>query len=376
MMLPNGNIDAATFLRRYWQRKPLLMRQACAGFEEPLSPEELAGLACEEEVESRLVFTHKDDWELKSGPFAEHDFTSLPKDNWTLLVQSADLWVEEVKLLLQAVPFIPNWRVDDVMISYATPGGGVGPHFDYYDVFLVQGRGSRTWRIGQHCTAADELRSASGLKLLSHFETQAEYTLHHGDVLYVPPGVAHWGVSNDDSLCYSIGFRAPSVAELLLGYSEQLADQFSADQRYTDPALDAAQPAGEVSQAAIDQAWRLLQRALRDKDGFAQWFAASMTESRYPDSIVPRQRLSNKLTGATHYRLHPASRCAWRQGPDALELYCDGHGGAWPDSAALRKLLQALSVPGALVPATLFQRNANCREVLQHLLLEGSLHPA
>src|SRR5690606_1072476 len=186
---------------------------------DPLSPEELAGLACESFVESRLVSRSNDDWRMRNGPFRERDFLKLPERDWTLLVQAVDQWLPEVRKLLRHVDFLPSWRVDDVMISYATPGGGVGPHFDYYDVFLVQGLGSRVWKLGQWCTAADELRSESGLKLLRHFETRAEYTLHPGDVLYVPPGLAHWGTSIDNSLCYSLGFRAPSVAELLMDYS-------------------------------------------------------------------------------------------------------------------------------------------------------------
>ena len=138
-----GSMSAATFLARYWQQRPLLIKNAFPAFVDPISPEELAGLACEDEVDARLVFTRKKTWELKSGPFGERDFTSLPDSNWTLLVQAVDQWVPGVRHLLDSVPFIPNWRVDDVMISYATPNGGVGPHFDYYDVFLVQGQGSR-----------------------------------------------------------------------------------------------------------------------------------------------------------------------------------------------------------------------------------------
>src|SRR3990167_5289063 len=155
----NGKLTPEQFLKRYWQREPVLLQQALPGFRDPITPEELAGLALEDEIEARLVFTKGKDWTLKPGPFQEKDFTSLAERNWTLLVQSVDQWVPAVKQLLQSVPFIPSWRVDDVMISYATQGGGVGPHFDYYDVFLVQGQGSRQWRIGQHCSAADELRT-------------------------------------------------------------------------------------------------------------------------------------------------------------------------------------------------------------------------
>src|SRR5690606_38854753 len=140
-----GKLDAATFLTRYWQRRPVLLKQAFPGFADPNTPEELAGFACEDGVDARLVFTKGKSWELRSGPLAEKDFTSLPARNWTLLVQAVDQYVPGVRALLESVSFIPTWRVDDVMISYATPNGGVGPHFDYYDVFLVQGQGSRVW---------------------------------------------------------------------------------------------------------------------------------------------------------------------------------------------------------------------------------------
>jgi 50S ribosomal protein L16 3-hydroxylase len=372
-MLLEGNITAAQFLKHYWQRKPLLLRQALPAFIDPLSPEELAGLACEEEVESRLVFTRGKDWLLKSGPFREQDFTSLPARNWTLLVQSVDTWVPAVKQLLQKLPFLPTWRVDDVMISYATAGGGVGPHFDYYDVFLAQGQGSRRWRIGQRCSAADELRSDSGLKLLRHFDTQAEYTLHPGDVLYVPPGVAHWGISHNDSLSYSIGFRAPSVAELIAGYSEHLMDRLPADQRYTDPPLAAAPLPGEITATAVEQAWRQMQAVLKDKEDFARWFAGSQSEPRHPESIQARNKLTTSLLQASHYGLHPASRIAWRATASGIEVHCDGLTSDWPDSPALRKLLQAIAVPGTCVSAALFSRNAACRQLRDQLLLQGSL---
>lgn len=367
--------DAQRFLKRYWQRKPLLLRQAFPGFRDPITPEELAGLACEQEVESRLVFAEARNWRLRNGPFAERDFTTLPDRNWTLLVQAVDQWVPPVKQLMQSVPFLPSWRVDDIMISYATPGGGVGPHFDYYDVFLVQGLGSRTWRIGQHCSAADELRTDSGLKLLSRFDQQAEYELHSGDVLYVPPGVAHWGISQDNSLSYSIGFRAPSAADLLLGFSDHVADRLTADQRYTDPALQATPAAGEISATALQQAHRSLLALLDDKAALAQWFGTAMTQPRYPDAITPRRRLTPAAQNATQYRLHPASRVAWLQQDESLLVFADGDCSQWPTSTALRKLCQALAVPGGSIAATLCQRNASCRALRDRLLLQGCLLP-
>lgn len=374
-MFTNGKVSAAQFLKQYWQRKPLLLRQAFPGFHDPLTPEELAGLACEQEVESRLVFTEPTNWRLRNGPFVERDFTSLPERDWTLLVQAVDQWVPEVKQLMQAVPFLPSWRVDDIMISYATPGGGVGPHFDYYDVFLVQGRGSRVWRTGQRCTAEDELRTDSGLKLLSHFGTEAEYELHSGDVLYVPPGVAHWGISKDNSLSYSIGFRAPSLGDMLIGFSDHVSDHLSADQRYSDPKLQPDIAPGEISAEALQQARKSLLRLLDDEAALAQWFGGAMTQPRYADSIAPRKKLSPAMQQATQYRLHPASRIAWTLQADSLFVFCDGDSSTWPDSAALRRLCQQLAVPGAAIPASLCARNANCRSLRDHLLLQGSLLP-
>lgn len=371
----HGKLGAEQFLKQYWQRQPVLLRQAFPGFEDPISPEELAGLACEQEVESRLVFTEPTNWRLQNGPFVERDFTSLPARDWTLLVQAVDQWVPEVKQIMQAASFLPSWRIDDIMISYATPGGGVGPHFDYYDVFLVQGKGSRIWRTGQRCTAEDELRTDSGLKLLDFFATDAEYELHSGDVLYVPPGVAHWGISNDDSLSYSIGFRAPSLGDMLIGYSDHLSDGLSADQRYTDPRLTLDIAPGEISSAALQQARKSLLALLDDDATLARWFGSAMTQPRYPDSITPRKKLSPAVLQAAQYRLHPASRMAWTLQQDAVLVFSDGECSTWLDSAALRKLCQQLAVPGAAIAARLCTRNASCRDLRDHLLLQGSLLP-
>lgn len=371
----NGKVSAAGFLKRYWQREPLLLRQAFPQFRDPITPEELAGLACEQEVESRLVFTEPANWRLRNGPFIERDFTSLPERDWTLLVQAVDQWVPQVKQLMQSVPFLPSWRIDDIMISYATAGGGVGPHFDYYDVFLVQGQGSRVWRTGQRCTAQDELRTDSGLKLLSHFAVEAEYELHSGDVLYVPPGVAHWGTSNDDSLSYSIGFRAPSLAEMLIGFSDHVSDGLSADQRYADPPLQPAIAPGEISARALQQARGQLLALLDDDAALAEWFGSAMTQPRYPDSMTPRRKLSAAAQNAAQFRLHPASRIAWTQQQDTLLVFSDGASSQWPDSAALRRLCQQLAIPGAAIPAGLCSRNAACRALRDQLLLQGSLLP-
>jgi 50S ribosomal protein L16 3-hydroxylase len=210
-------IGARRFLTEYWQKKPLLLRNALPGFVSPLTPDELAGLALETDVESRLVLERgkRERWELRNGPFSAAQFKRLPKQRWTLLVQAVDHWVPPVRALFNHFAFLPAWRFDDIMVSYAVDKGGVGPHFDYYDVFLLQGLGQRRWRIGDRCDVSTPLRTDTQLRILKRFTTREEFVLEPGDLLYVPPGIAHWGTAVGECMTYSIGFRAPSEVELL-----------------------------------------------------------------------------------------------------------------------------------------------------------------
>ncbi len=371
-----GAMSVATFLAKYWQQRPLLIKAAFPAFVDPLSPEELAGLACEAEVDARLVFTRKNTWELQGGPFKERDFTSLPAKNWTLLVQAVDQWLPGVRALLDSVPFIPNWRVDDVMISYATPNGGVGPHFDYYDVFLVQGQGSRIWKTGQHCGERDLLRTGSGLKLLKEFHTEQEWLLEPGDVLYVPPGVAHWGVSRDNSLCYSIGFRAPSLGEMLLGYAESLSDSVPADQRFTDPERKQPLRAGEIDQDSLRHARRMVTTALADEAAFNRWFGCQVTEPKNPDLVQAPRKTPDLQTGTVTLAINPASRISWQQHGKQLLVFADG---ACLESVAtpqLLKLAQALATPGTLILSDPSHHNSAAGKLVDALLRQGTLVPA
>jgi 50S ribosomal protein L16 3-hydroxylase len=218
MSLPYFNLPLAAedFLRDYWQRRPLLMRQA-AGNLDLIDGDLLAGLALEEAVESRLVSGGlKEGWQLRQGPFAETDLTTLPNSYWTLLVQSVDHYLTQISLLLDSFRFLPPWRIEDIMISYAVPGGSVGPHFDNYDVFLIQGSGTRRWQIGQACDDDTPLLPHDSLKLLKDFKEEEEHLLQPGDVLYLPPGIAHWGTAeSDDCITWSVGFRSPDLYQMI-----------------------------------------------------------------------------------------------------------------------------------------------------------------
>jgi 50S ribosomal protein L16 3-hydroxylase len=368
-----GKLSTTAFLKRYWQRRPLLIKGAFPAFRDPITPEELAGLACEAEADARLVFTRNKTWDLKVGPFDERDFTSLPARNWTLLVQAVDQWVPGVRDLLSSVAFIPNWRVDDVMISYATPNGGVGPHFDYYDVFLVQGQGSRIWKTGQHCGERDLLRTGSGLKLLKEFHTEQEWLLEPGDVLYVPPGIAHWGVSRDNSLCYSIGFRAPALGDMLLGFGDFLADSIPADQRFTDPLRKQPLRAGEIDTRSLRKARSMVRQALNDASAFDRWFGCQMTEPKNAALIASPRNLPDLRKDKVTLELNPASRLAWQARGKALLVFADGECIEVARSDALLQLVQALAEPGTAIASARYQRDAAARDLLQALLQQGTL---
>ena len=277
-----GELSAEAFLQHYWQKKPLLIRGALADYASPISADELAGLALESEVESRIVESQGRDWTLKHGPFTEEDFLGLPEQDWTLLVQGVDLWVPEVQALLAQFAFLPPWRLDDVMVSFACPGGSVGPHFDQYDVFLLQVEGQRRWQIGAECSKETPLRDNSPLRILQEFNAREEWLLDPGDMLYLPPGVAHWGVAQTECLTYSIGFRSPSIADMLGDLSVELMTQ-GYDVHYRDPALTPTMASSNIDQAFIDQAKQQLWQAINDDDLISDWFARFMTATKYPE---------------------------------------------------------------------------------------------
>ncbi|AKH69662.1 hypothetical protein IMCC21906_01990 [Spongiibacter sp. IMCC21906] len=272
------NFDVEGFLRNDWQRRPVLIRQALPDFVCPVNGDDLAGMACEEDIDSRLIIQDGSNWQLESGPFEEARFATLPPQNWTLLVQSVDHWIEEVAELNQCFRFLPRWRQQDIMISYAAPGGNVGPHFDQYDVFLIQGEGQRRWKIGPHCDGTTPMQNNPDLRLLCNFDSRAEYLLNPGDILYIPPGCAHWGIAeSDDCITLSVGFRAPSQTEMLQDFAEHLAEQGDSARRYRDPSFNAGQHCGEIDANAINQARQLMASALEDDNTLANWFGRLMT---------------------------------------------------------------------------------------------------
>jgi len=267
------SLDAARFMRRHWQREPLLVRAAFPGFADPLSPREVLALARSPDAQSRLVRRGRGGWTVEHGPFTAAALARLPARDWTVLVQDTNHFSRKADALLAAFDFVPHARVDDVMVSYAVPGGGVGPHVDSYDVFLLQGRGRRRWRIARQ----DDMSFVPGLdlKILRRFEPQAEYVLEAGDMLYLPPGIAHDGVAETGCLTWSIGFRAPTDREITAGFLDFLDERLAPEGQYGDPGSAPARHPGEVPrtlEAHVERALRKIRWSGADVREFAGRF--------------------------------------------------------------------------------------------------------
>lgn len=318
-----GDITISEFLEHYWQKKPLLIRNAFPNFEPLISADELAGLSLESDVNSRLVIQKEhDNWKVEHGPLAEERFENLSEKNWTLLVQHVDSLVPEVNELLNAFRFIPNWRLDDIMVSYATDNGGVGPHFDYFDVFLLQGEGKRRWRIGQACDRRSKLIPDQPMKILKYFETKEDWVTEPGDLLYIPAQTAHWGEAIGESVTYSIGFRAPSDAEILLDYSQEASIPLTEDHRYQDPDLTEQNNPGKINNDAIHKIMATLQKYATNEDAITRWLGTYSTQLKYTsDSIeLPFDTLSlEDFQQGELGKLSPLARSAYIQNKNNID---------------------------------------------------------
>ena len=354
-------MSPAQFLRDYWQKHPLLIRQAFPGFEPPIQPDDLAGLALEETALSRLIIhdENRDRWKVKTGPLTEKDFASTPDRNWTLLVQDVDKWDADVAALLEHFTFLPSWRLDDIMISYAEPGGGVGAHVDQYDVFLLQGIGQRHWAISTDPDAPKDFRPDVELKQLQHFEPTHEWMLEPGDMLYLPPGVPHDGIAfGGPCMTISVGMRAPSRAELTGDLADYLAERLPDELRYADADLAPAKAIGEIDRAALARVREALPfAAALDDATLTDWFGRFITRYRNAQLPVPPEKelteaaLRKPLDGGASLLRHPWARMAWARGKRGATLFVNGH--AYPTSAewAAKVCSERELTPGKNLPA-------------------------
>lgn len=322
-----NKFDVKDFLANYWQKKPTVIRQAF-GDVEFIDANDLAGLACEEDVESRIILQEKGQWQVEHGPFPESRFSTLPESHWTLLVQGVDQWVPDVADILHAFDFLPAWRLDDIMVSYAPVGGTVSQHYDFFDVFLIQGEGSRTWQIGDICGSHSDYLPNTPVRILKDFEAKMDVTLLPGDILYIPAKHAHYGVSVEDSLTYSVGFRAPSVRDVVDGVSTAALEHLSEDDRYQDSAHSLLAKRAEIPEEAINSIKTLMLNAINDDALIRSWLGQYVTERKYPEHDVEQGNTDDFLLrideGETLIK-HPSARFAYVENSECQAiLFVDG----------------------------------------------------
>lgn len=361
-----GGLSPSLFMQRHWQRKPLLVRGAIPGVQPPVPRAELFALAARDDVESRLVEQGADGWRMRRGPFARRALPPLTQPRWTLLVQGLDLHAGAAHALLQQFRFVPEARLDDLMVSHATDGGGVGPHFDSYDVFLLQVQGRRRWRYGRQKDLA--LREGVPLKILQRFEPQHEAVLEPGDMLYLPPRYAHDGIAEGECQTCSIGFRAPARNELARDLLQRLADE--AGEGDDAPTLygDAGQPAvaapGEIPQALQQFAQQAIERALADRDALPRALGESLTEPKATVWFEP----GRTPRGGQGVVLDRRTRMLY----DARHVFVNGE--SWRAGGADARLMRRLADARRLTAEELARASDDARDLLAAWCEAGWAH--
>ncbi len=326
-----GGITAEQFLAEYWQKKPLLVRNAMPEIVGLLEPQDIMELALEENITARLIKQRDKDpnqWAVKSSPLIKGDFQKMPK-LWTLLVQAIDHYSFDLAELWKKFPFIPQWRRDDIMVSYAPQGGSVGKHFDFYDVFLVQGYGYRRWQLGQMCNENTEFVAGQPLKLLPEMDVYFDEVLAPGDLLYVPPCLSHYGVAQDDCLTFSFGFRMPNIADL----ADRVSDKFSENQLLKNPLQDISRTnptaIGQVTQTELAYLKEKLLAQLQNSTILDDAILSLMSEPKYPDNIPENDEIGIDDLIATldeNYQLilEPASRLLYIENENEILFWANG----------------------------------------------------
>lgn len=344
----NG-IDKATFLNDYWQKKPCVFRKALPTFQRPLSADELAGLAMDEDIESRLVLQNP--WQLKQGPFKEKTLTSLPDSPWTLLVQGLDRFIPEVNALLDDFDFIPQWRIDDIMISLANMGGGVGPHYDNYDVFLYQAKGTRQWSLTSKECHAKNIIADLELRLMAVFETEEEHVLEEGDLLYLPSHIGHDGVSlSEECMTYSFGYRSYQAQELWDGFADYMSSHSLGTHLYKDPNWSKLQNPAMIPHEAVMKAKKAMQILLDDDKALKHWFSSYTTlPDQHAENYLPEplekehwdpNALFEKIANGLGLARDLNSRLAYHMAGESYFLYINGERweGAQPSLGCLKEI--------------------------------------
>lgn len=367
LQFPEG-LDARQFLAQYWQKRPLVFRQGLNSATDIISVSELFALACDTEVESRLIQTanQEQDYGLEHGPFVAEELSQLTNNKyWTILVQSVNIWHKKVASVLSDFDFIPTWRLDDIMISYATDYGSVGPHIDAYDVFLVQIHGTRHWRVAGNEATPENHMTDCGLSLVDDFAAELDVSLEPGDILYLPPNLAHHGISEGDGMTLSVGFRSPSLSQLSMLVTEGFIE---VDRQYRDPDFsEELITKGEISQAAMQNAHKFFQEQITPK-ATAIAFGKLQTQPKTdlilaPLAVPPHEHLTS---GGT-LSVDPAARIAWWLSEEEIHLFSNGEHTLFPQNALtiIKLLCSAQAIDLNMLSA--YIEDLDCIAVLEFL---------
>lgn len=358
-----AGLTPTQFMKRYWQKKPLLIRNAFPGFQPLLSRPQLFAMASQESVESRLIVHQPSGWKLRHGPFSKSAFPPFRQPRWSLLVQGVDLHLEAAHDLLQRFRFVPDARLDDLMISWASDGGGVGPHFDSYDVFLLQASGQRLWRIGRQKDLS--LEPGVPLKILSHFVPEEEHLLNPGDMLYLPPRWAHDGIAvGDDCMTYSAGFRVPQRGGLAGELIERMADEFDDTTLYRDPGQAATDSPAEMPFGLQHFAADALHRMMSDPSSLACALGEVMTEPK-PRVCFDEPVCEWAIAGV---RLDRRTRMMY----DPQHIFINGE--SFRAAGADARLMQELANQRHLEVARVRRASQGAQALLQEWFEAGWLH--
>ncbi|WP_372882074.1 JmjC domain-containing protein [Psychromonas sp.] len=327
------DLDINDFLDTYWQKKPIVIKQGFIDFEDPIMPDEIAGLAMEDELESRLVYQEAGQWHAQSGPFSS--FERLENDGATLLVQAVDHWHQDAQQLVRPFRFLPNWRIDDLMVSYSTPQGGVGPHIDNYDVFIIQGTGKRHWRVGAK-SELQEFAAHGALKHCEEFAAIIDVELEAGDILYIPSGHPHEGYAVETSVNYSVGFRAPDQNDLLSSFTDYCIDSNPDAPRYTDREMLLREKPGQIEEQELNEIHRVMLANCTSPESLIPWFGLMISEAKHdldiaePEEPHSAQEVIDMFEqGAQFIRLGGLRAVYFEQQPQSLfingeQFNCEG----------------------------------------------------
>jgi len=375
---PLGDLSPEDFLKHYWQKKPLVIRQAFPNFQCPITAEELAGLSCEDEVNSRILLEKDGEhpWQPIFGPMDDETFENLPETHWTLAINDLEKVLPEMAWISDLFDFIPNWRFDDLMTSYAADQGSVGPHFDLYDVFIIQGEGRRRWQISSAEVTPDNQVEGSPLRIQKNFNAEQEWILEPGDMIYIPPNVSHHGVSLGESISFSVGYRAVSHADLVNDFIAHITQNLPAKLTYQDAELTLQTHSSEITKDAINRVKKIFSEYLTpNHTAIENWFGQYMSDPKSEYTEAPEYDIEtidiliNKMTNNATLNRHPASRFAFIHNENQSSLFIDGN--KYPVG---KSFSETLCSEREVSITFILSLNANEQQLILDLYKSGSLY--